>query len=105
MTVLGTFKPMRNGGWEGTVHTLTMTAKIRLVPNDDRVSENAPAFRVMLGWQRIGDAWQAQTDGKPPKDYLSVRLDDPAFPAPVRAALFADEDGAAARLLWNRFRE
>lgn len=35
-----------------------------------------------------------------PREYLSVQLDDPSFPEPIRAALL-EEDGAAF-LVWNR---
>ncbi|WP_404478209.1 DUF736 family protein [Novosphingobium sp. BL-52-GroH] len=50
------FKLSRHGGWEGEVNSLTIQRQIPLVPNDDRVSDNAPAFRVMLGRQHIGNA-------------------------------------------------
>jgi len=46
MAVIGTFTPEKNGGWVGTIRTLTINAKVRLVPNDDRTSNKAPAFRV-----------------------------------------------------------
>jgi len=102
MAVIGTFKLAKNGGWEGNIRTLCVDQKIRLVPNDDQVNKNAPAFRVMLGWQRIGEAWEKKTEGETPRDYLSVRIDDPNFAVPLRAALFLDDDGASARLVWSR---
>ncbi|WP_255417970.1 DUF736 family protein [Novosphingobium sp. P6W] len=33
------------------MQTLTIHRQVRLVPDDDRASVNAPAFRVMMGWQ------------------------------------------------------
>jgi uncharacterized protein (DUF736 family) len=100
--VIGRFKPSRQGGWEGEIQTLTISRKVRLVPNDDRMSERAPAFRVMLGWQRIGDAWEEQSKGEAPRSYVRVVLDDPLFQHPRKAALFADADGNSARLVWDR---
>lgn len=102
MMIIGSFKLAKTGGWEGTIRTLTINEKVRLVPNDDRMSANAPAFRVMLGWRRIGDAWEAKSDARPPRDYLRLRIDDPAFAMPLRVALLINDDGGSARLIWNR---
>ena len=60
MAVIGTFAPSKDGGWIGTIHTLAINAKIRLVPNDNRDSANAPAFLVLTGQSRIGEAWEAR---------------------------------------------
>ena len=102
MAVIGTFTPSKDGGWVGTIRTLTIDAKVRLVPNDNRTSKKAPAFRVFVGNSRIGEAWEAKTTGLKPKHYLRVRLDDPTLSEPISAALFPPEDGDMARLLWSR---
>jgi uncharacterized protein (DUF736 family) len=72
------------------------------VPNDNRDNENAPAFRVLVGQTRIGDAWAARSSGDTPRDYLRVRIDDPSLYEPINAALFPSDDGGAASLVWNR---
>lgn len=102
---IGSFILSKDGGWSGSVRTLTIDAKIRLVPNDDRSSDNAPAFGVLAGTARIGDAWEAQTSGDKPKTYWRLRLDDPGLPEPLTAALFPAEDGETAHLVWNRRRD
>jgi uncharacterized protein (DUF736 family) len=102
MAVIGTFTPAKDGGWVGTIRTLTIDAKVRLVPNDDRTSQKAPAFRVFVGTSRIGDAWEAKTGGLSPKDYLRVKLDDPILTQPIDAAMFVSESGDAAQMLWSR---
>ena len=102
MSVIGTFTPAKDGGWTGSIHTLTINTKVRLVPNDNRDNEKAPVFRVFVGQSRIGDAWAARSGGDNPKDYLRVRLDDPSLPEPISAALFQSNDGNEARLVWNR---
>jgi uncharacterized protein (DUF736 family) len=104
MTVIGTFIAAKDGGWIGSIRTLTIDAKIRLVPNDNRESDGAPAFRVFVGRSRIGDAWPARSGGDSPKDYLRVRFDDPSLPEPVTAAFFQSEDGSSGQLVWNRRR-
>ena len=99
---IGAFKASKDGGWEGEIRSLAMSAKLRFVPNDDRASPNAPALRVMLGGSRVGDAWEARWGGDRPRAFFRVSLDDPFFPAPISAALFPDEDGASAQLVWTR---
>jgi uncharacterized protein (DUF736 family) len=105
MSVIGTFTPAKDGGWSGSIRTLTIDAKVRLVPNDNRDNDKAPAFRVFVGQSRIGDAWEARSGGESPKDYLRVRLDDPSLSEPISAALFPSEDGGAAQLVWSRRRQ
>ncbi|UBS34709.1 DUF736 domain-containing protein [Altererythrobacter sp. N1] len=51
------------------MNALSIQRAIRLVPNDNKVSDNAPAFRVMLGWQHIGDAWERMSRSEPPREY------------------------------------
>lgn len=102
MAVIGTFTPAKDGGWAGTIRTLTIDAKVRLVPNDDRTSTKAPAFRVLVGNSRIGEAWEAKTRGIAPKGYLRVKLDDPMLPGPIIAAIFVSETGDVAQMLWGR---
>nr|WP_087573909.1 DUF736 family protein [Sphingomonas sp. CDS-1] len=98
--IIGRLKRSKQGGWEGEIQTLTVQRHIRLVPNDDRVSDNAPSFRVMLGWQHVGDAWDRQSRSDPPRDYLRVRIDDPL--CPISGALFFDEEAGTARLMWEQ---
>jgi uncharacterized protein (DUF736 family) len=102
VAVIGTFTPAKDGGWVGTIRTLTINAKVRLIPNDDRSSNKAPAFWVFVGESRIGEAWEARTGGLSPKEYLKVRLDDPMIPAPITAALFPSDSAATAQMLWTR---
>lgn len=102
---IGHFTLAKDGGWTGAIRTLTIDTKVRLVPNDDRLSDNAPAFRVLAGNARIGDAWDARTTGDNPKYYLRVRLDDPSLAEPLSAALFPSDEGDRAQLVWNRRRD
>jgi uncharacterized protein (DUF736 family) len=102
MAIIGTFTPAKDGGWVGTIRTLTIDAKVRLVPNDDRTSKKAPAFRVFVGNSRIGEAWEAKTGGLSPKDYLRIALDDPILPQRINVAMFISESGDVAQMLWSR---
>ena len=102
MSVIGTFTAAKDGGWDGSIHTLTINTKVRLVPNDNLGNENAPAFLIFAGRSELGAAWQQRTNGETPRDYLSVKLDDPSLPEAISAALFEAADGKEAQLVWSR---
>ncbi|MBN8909876.1 MAG: DUF736 family protein, partial [Rhodospirillales bacterium] len=48
----------------------------------------------------IGAAWSKRSNEG--RDYLSLKLDDPSFTAPIFANLFDDEDGDGFTLIWSR---
>lgn len=102
MSIIGTFTPTKEGGWAGTIHTLTLNAKIRFVPNDNRPSDLAPVFKIFSGHSEIGAAWQRQNSGDHSKSFLSVRFDDPCLSEPLHAALFENEQTKEAQLVWKR---
>lgn len=99
MATIGNFTASKDG-YVGTIRTLTINAKARIVANDQKKSEGAPDFRVYAGKVELGAGWKERTNGDEPREYLSMLLDDPSFPEPVRAALFEDDGGAY--LVWNR---
>ena len=104
MSVIGIFMLAKDGGWTGSIRTLTIDVKVRFVPNDNRDSDDAPAFRVLVGRSRVGDAWPARSTGRGAKEYFRVLLDDPSLSAPLHAALFRSEEGNEAQLIWSRAR-
>jgi uncharacterized protein (DUF736 family) len=91
-------------GFTGQVRTLTLDVSLALVPVENSEAENAPAYRVHVDdadGPEVGAAWKRS--GEKAGEYLSVLLDDPALPQPIRANLFRDDDaGAAWSLHWNR---
>ena len=98
MANIGTFT-VQNNSFTGTVRTLTLNVKVRLVPSD-KASDNAPDYRVVAGnGLEIGAAWKKVSKAERP--YLSVTLDDPSFPATLYARLVEGEDGAH-NLIWSR---
>ncbi|WP_422631415.1 DUF736 domain-containing protein, partial [Pseudomonas proteolytica] len=56
-------------------------------------------FRIFAGATEFGAAWK-KTARETDREYLSVKLDDPSFPAPIYANLVAVDDGYA--LVWSR---
>ena len=66
----------------------------------NRANENAPSHRAFVGRAEIGAAWPKRSAEH--RDYLSVKLDDPSFNAPIYANLFDDEEGEGYSLIWSR---
>jgi uncharacterized protein (DUF736 family) len=102
MATIGTFKKVGND-FQGEIMTLSLQAKgIRIVPESNRSSDTAPSHRVYAGRAEIGAAWSKRSEEG--RDYLSLKLDDPSFNAPIYANLFGDE-GEDYTLLWSRPRK
>lgn len=97
MTSIGTFT-RQDDGFNGTLRTLAFSVNLKIVPIA-KGKENGPDYRVFAGATEIGAAWKRQSAANKP--YLSVRLDDPSFAAPVNARLVDGEDGTAV-LYWTR---
>ena len=101
MASIGSFKKVDND-FQGEIITLNLKAKgVRIVPDANRASDNAPSHRVYVGRAEIGAAWSKRSNEG--RDYLSVKLDDPSFTAPIYANLV--EDGEAFTLIWSRSRK
>ena len=102
MANIGTFTKTEQG-FVGEIVTLSFQARgVRLVPETNGSNENAPSHRVFVGRAEIGAAWTKRSNEG--RDYLSVKLDDPSFTAPIFANLFDDEDGKTYNLIWSRAR-
>jgi uncharacterized protein (DUF736 family) len=101
MATIGSFTSNGNGGFTGSIRTLTLNVKaqFRRIENP---SDKGPHFRVFAAANvELGAAWQrvAQETGR---DYLSVKLDDPSFPAPIYATLVEVEGEEGLQLTWSR---
>ncbi|MCP1838114.1 uncharacterized protein (DUF736 family) [Bradyrhizobium sp. USDA 4524] len=104
MATIGTFKKTGNNELTGEIVTLSLQARsVRIVPETNRSGENAPSHRVYVGRAEIGAAWSKRSEEG--RDYLSLKLDDPSFNAPIYANLFDDEGGEGYTLLWSRPRK
>ncbi len=100
MAQIGTFT-RKDGAYTGTIRTMTIDVKAQLVPNKDKSADGAPDFRLYAGGAELGAAWRQESkDGETP--YLAVKLDDPSFAQPMRAAFFENEKEATGVLVWNR---
>lgn len=100
MATIGAFHKQADGSYTGTIKTLTLDLKqVQLRPSG-KVSGNTPDYRIFIGQTELGAAWKKT--GRDERPYLTVKLDDPSFPAPVYANLVEAEDGHS--LVWSRSR-
>lgn len=101
MATIGTFTANGNGGFTGTIRTLSLNVRAKLV-RIDNPSDRGPHFRVLAaGNVELGAAWQ-KTREETGRDYLSLKLDDPSFPAPIYANLVEVDGEEAMQLIWSR---
>jgi uncharacterized protein (DUF736 family) len=98
MATIGSFTASSNG-FNGTIKTLNLNVKatVRAV---ERATEKAPDFRILAGNVEFGAAWKKTSNEG--REYLSVKLDDPSFPAPIYATLIEVEGEEGLSLIWSR---
>ncbi|NJL73612.1 MAG: DUF736 domain-containing protein [Candidatus Competibacteraceae bacterium] len=102
MATIGIFT--RTGsGFTGTIRTLTLNVKVKIVLDEHKASDNAPDYRVFAGNAiELGAGWKkvAKAGGR---EYTSLKLDDPSFPAAIYANLVQTEgDPDTFSLIWSR---
>ena len=85
MATIGTFTKDDAGNYNGAIKTLTLDVKTATFRQVDKDSDKAPDFRIFVGKTEFGAAWKKTS--RENRDYLSVKLDDPSFPAPIYATL------------------
>ena len=103
MANIGSFKKV-GSDFQGEIVTLSVQAKgVRIAAENNRSNDNAPSHRVYVGRAEIGAAWSKRSEEG--RDYLSLKLDDPSFNAPIYANLFDDEDAETFTLIWSRSRK
>jgi uncharacterized protein (DUF736 family) len=99
MATIGTFTAADNG-YTGSVKTLTLNVKAKFVATE-KDNDKAPDYRIIAGAIECGAAWK-KTARDSDREYLSVKLDDPCFPAPIYASLVKGEGDDAFTLIWSR---
>jgi uncharacterized protein (DUF736 family) len=99
MATIGTFTTTENG-FSGSIRTLALNVKARIA-RVDNPSDKGPHFRIYAGNVELGAAWQKRSV-ESDRDYLSVKLDDPSFPAPIYATLSEVEGEDGYQLIWSR---
>jgi uncharacterized protein (DUF736 family) len=101
MAIIGTFTKQENGTLSGTIQTLTISIRATFDPTAKR-GEKSPDYRITSGLAELGAAWERTAEGTA---YLSVRLDDPSFAAPVNCRLIKTGAEHGYSLIWERDRK
>ena len=98
MATIGIFTKTSDG-YTGQVRTLTMKLDltVRSCPKD---TDKGPDYRLFVDGAECGAGWTRQSNAG--RDYISCKLDDPTFPAPVYTSLVTSEDGQRHSLIWSR---
>jgi uncharacterized protein (DUF736 family) len=100
MATIGTFTSTGTG-FTGTIKTLNLNVKAR-IERVETPSDKGPQFRIFAGANvELGAAWR-KTAKDTERDYLSVKLDDPSFPAPIYATLIEVDGQEGLQLIWSR---
>jgi uncharacterized protein (DUF736 family) len=101
MTTIAKLTKQKDGGFGGTLLTLTVMCGITIKPEKSD-NPKAPAYRVLINVNdtdfEIGAGWKKTS--KAGNDYVALKIDDPAFAQPLYCALRKVEDGYV--LDWNR---
>ena len=99
MSTIGTFTKT-DTDFAGTLKTLTLNVKMS-IRHVEKSNEKAPDFRVYAGAVEFGAGWKKTSQAD--RNYISVKLDDPSFPAPIFANLVPDEGSDTNySLIWSR---
>ena len=100
MATIGTFTKSDAGDYNGAIKTLTLNVTQATLRKAEKDNDKAPDFRIFAGQTEFGAAWKKTS--RENRDYLSVKLDDPSFPAPIYASLVDADEGYS--LIWSRSR-
>lgn len=101
MASIGTFTQDDAGNYNGAIKTLTLNVRQATFRKVDKEGDKAPDFRIFSGSTEFGAAWKKVS--REERSYLSVKLDDPSFPAPIYASLVDADEGYS--LIWSRSRQ
>lgn len=99
MATIGTFTANSKGEFTGVIKTLMLNIKATLRPVE-KEGEKSPDFRISAANMDIGAAWKKTS--REGRDYISVKLDDPSFQAPIYATLSETGTAGEYALIWSR---
>ncbi len=99
MANIGTFVKALDGNLTGTIKTLRLNTKAKLVPLE-ATDNGGPDFRIFAGNVEIGAAWKKVSQQG--RSYISVKLDDPSLPAPIYTSLHEGNVAGEFDMIWTR---
>jgi uncharacterized protein (DUF736 family) len=106
MTQIGEFTKQK-AGYSGRIRTVSLDIEVAIVAAEPSDTENAPDYRLHADGEdgpEIGAGWKRSSDKA--GEFVSIQLDDPTFPQPIRANLFQNgDDKTSWSLHWSRPRD
>jgi len=102
MAQLGIFMEAPDGSYHGSIRSLTLKVNLEIRPIEPPMTAKrvAPTHQVYAADLEVGAAWsRVSEDGRP---YLSVKLDDPTFPAPIYITLSQGTTACELVAFWSR---
>lgn len=104
MPAIGYVTRNPNGGFTGSLKTLSIRQQIEITPNSRKSDDSQPDYRVSADGVEIGAGW-VRTGEASGKDYVSLSLAAPEFGprklyANLGRAAGQDDDDAFA-VIWN----
>ena len=103
MPAIGYVTKSQDGSFEGAIKTLSISARVTVVPNHDKTSENQPDYRVLSDDVEVGAGWLRRSENTG-RDYVSLSLAAPEFgPRRLYANLGQAAGGPENRfaVIWN----
>lgn len=100
MAIIGSFTKTEDS-FVGTIRTMTINVKAKITPNKEKTNDKAPDYRVYAGGAELGGGWREKSKDEG-REFISLRLDDPSFAAPIRAAFFENEEEGTGVMMWTR---
>ncbi|GHC64860.1 DUF736 domain-containing protein [Limoniibacter endophyticus] len=106
MALIGQFIRTETG-YSGQLRSFGLQEQLVIVPAEPSALKNAPDYRVHLDSEDgpdVGPAWKDSSENA--GEFLSLKLDGPIFPFPIRARLFqSNDDPSSWGLHWKRPRK
>jgi len=99
MAQIGSFTRDDAGNYTGTIRTSVLNLKATIKPSP-KEHDKAPDYRVTANnGAEVGAGWSKSS--REDRPYVSIKLDDPSFPAPIYATLIEGDDDQF-KLIWSR---
>ncbi len=105
MATIGFVQQQDDGSFTGSLNTLALKARIRIVPTGRKAGDNGPDYRVLTSdGVDIGAAW-TRIGRESQREYVSLKIDDPTLPQAIYANLgraAGQDDDSVYAVIWNR---
>jgi uncharacterized protein (DUF736 family) len=103
MPAIGYVTKSEDGSFEGAIKTLSIRARITVVPNRDKMSEIQPDYRVLSDDVEVGAGWLRYSESSG-REYVSLSLAAPEFGTRRLYANLGQAAGGAENrfaVIWN----